>query len=180
MCFPTNRHRLHQWGRKTEGGADVDVSHRRIQTGCSQHSCKYHCMSQQTSAPLPAAPVRSDCHTVDVLCPSYVPSTMCYDSHSSNAWYTGVMLWKSEGFGLSAAVNAGFVLFVMRYNSSCFRFCCWIVKRNHRLPVSQFAGLSRQIPNPSLSSITKERVVWRETQAGSTEASQRKCYCGGQ
>lgn len=42
VCFPTNRHRLHQWGGETEGGDDVVVSHRRIQTGCSQHSCKYH------------------------------------------------------------------------------------------------------------------------------------------
>lgn len=35
------RHGLHQWGGETEGGADVGVPHRRVQTGCSQHSCKY-------------------------------------------------------------------------------------------------------------------------------------------
>ena len=35
------RHGLHQRGGETEGGADVGVPHRRVQTGCSQHSCKY-------------------------------------------------------------------------------------------------------------------------------------------
>lgn len=44
--FPANRHRLHQWGWETEGGADVGVSHRRVQTGRSQHSCKYDCRHQ--------------------------------------------------------------------------------------------------------------------------------------
>lgn len=39
--FPANRHGLHQRGGKTEGGGDAGISHRRIQTGCSQHSCKF-------------------------------------------------------------------------------------------------------------------------------------------